>query len=412
MVSVKNQLLEKYARLVVKTGINIQKNQLLVITSPIECALFTRLIAQYAYEAGARDVTINWKDELFTKTRFLKAPEEVFADFPKWQQELYISNVKQGAAFISILASDPELLKDVNPQRIATAQKASNIALKEFREPLMSSQNAWCVVSMPTLSWAKKVFPDVSEEEAMDKLWGAIFKTVRVDTEDPVSAWREHNESFKSRVDFLNDAKFASLTFKNSLGTDITIELPENHIWMGGSEYTPEGVEFFPNMPTEEIFTLPKRTGVNGHVVSSMPLVYGGNLIEGFSLTFKDGQVTDFSAEKGYDTLKTMLDADEGARYLGEVALVPYDSPISNLKILFFNTLFDENASCHLALGKAYPTTIENGEKMSEDELKQAGVNDSLIHEDFMIGTKDMEITGTTADGKIVSVFENGNFTF
>jgi len=403
-------LLEKYADLIVKTGVNIQKGQTLVISSPIECASFARMMAEVAYLAGARDVVISYKDELFSKLRFLQAPEEIFTEFPDWQKEFYLSYVKQGAAFISIAASDPELLKEVNPDRVAKVQKASNVALQEYRERLMSNKNPWCVVSIPTKSWAKKVFPSLSEDEAMEELWEAIFKTVRVDAGDPVAAWSHHKNKLKVSADFLNSKQFKFLRYKNSLGTNLEIELPENHIWLGGSEYTPEGVEFIANMPTEEVFTLPKKTGVNGLVVSSMPLNYNGNLIEQFSLTFKAGKIIEFTAVKGYEVLKKLIETDEGSSYLGEVALVPYDSPISNAKILYYNTLFDENASCHLAIGKAYPVCIENGKNMTQQELDQSGVNDSLTHVDFMIGTQDLEIIGVTAQGVEIPVFTNGNF--
>jgi len=403
-------LLEKYADLVVKTGVNIQKGQTLVIISPIECAAFARMIGETAYQAGARDVVISYKDELFTKIRFMQAPEEVFEEFPEWQKQFYLSYVKQGAAFVSIAASDPENLKDVNPERVAKVQKVSSIALQEYRENLMSNKNCWCVVSIPTKSWAKKVFPKLSEEEAVEALWESIFKTVRVDTENPVQAWSQHTKKLRESAAFLNGKHFKFLRYKNSLGTDLEIELPTDHIWLGGCEYTPEGIEFVANMPTEEIFTLPKKTGVNGKVVSSMPLNYNGNLIENFTLTFKAGKVVDFTAEKGYQVLKKLIETDEGSYYLGEVALVPYDSPISNAKILYFNTLFDENASCHLAIGKAYPICIKGGENMNKEQLAKLEVNDSLTHVDFMIGTPDLEIIGVTAEGTEIPVFTKGNF--
>ncbi len=403
-------LLDKYARLIVKTGINIQQDQTLVIISPIECAHFTRLIARTAYEEGARDVVISWRDELFSHIRFLHAPEAVFEEYPQWQKEFYLTHVRQGAAFLTIAANDPELMQDVEPQRMVKAQKAGNTALQEYRERLMSGKNSWSVVSIPTRSWARKVFPDLSEDEAVEKMWGLIFKTVRVDAADPVSAWQIHKQNLKKRMDFLNSSNLRFLHFKNSLGTDLKIELPENHLWLGGSDYTPEGVEFMANMPTEEVFTLPKKSGVNGKVISSMPLNYNGKLIERFSLTFKDGRIVDFAAEKGFEALKSIIETDEGSHYLGEVALVPYDSPISNENILFFNTLFDENASCHLAIGKAYPVCIKNGENLAREELEKLEVNDSLVHEDFMIGTKDLEISGITAAGTEIRVFKHGNF--
>jgi len=406
------QMLEKYARLIVKTGINLQKNQILVIKSPIECASVTRRVAEIAYQEGAKDVVVFWQDELFSKIRYLHAPEEIFDQFPEWQKEFYLSYVRQGAAFLTISASDPELMKDVNPQRMVRAQKASNVALQEFRDRLMSNQNVWCVISIPTVAWAKKVFPNVSEQEAIEKLWDAIFKAVRADQMDPVSAWEEHKANLKRSMEFMNSNRFKSLHYTNSLGTDLVIDFPEDHLWVAGADYTPEGVEFIANMPTEEVFTLPTKTGVNGKVISSMPLNYNGNLIENFSLTFKEGRIVDFAAEEGYEALKSLIETDEGSHYLGEVALVPHNSPISNSKILFYNTLFDENASCHLAIGKAYPVCLNDGEKLSKDELEKAGVNDSLVHEDFMIGTADLEILGTTTDGKEIPVFTQGNFAF
>ncbi|MEG6615438.1 aminopeptidase [Peptococcaceae bacterium 1198_IL3148] len=405
-------MLERYAKLIVEIGVNIQQDQTLVITSPIECADFTRLVADFAYQAGARDVVIQWQDELFSHLRYLKAPEAVFTEFPKWRQEFYLSYVRAGAAFLRIAANDPELMKDVNPLRMAKAQKASSAALVEYNDRLMSNKNTWCVVSVPTKAWAQKVFPHLSAEQAMEKLWQAIFKTVRVDTADPVVAWEQHKSQLKKRLDFLNGRRFKILHFQNSLGTDLTIELPEDHIWFGGSDYTLDKVEFVANIPTEEVYTLPLKTGVNGTVVSSMPLNYNGNIVENFSLTFKDGEIVGCSAERGYEVLKNLIATDTGSHYLGEVALVPFDSPISQLNILFYNTLFDENASCHLAIGQAYPTCIENGENMSKEELEVQGVNDSLVHVDFMIGTKDLKITGIAASGQEMPVFKDGNFAF
>jgi len=403
-----DERLSKYARLTVKTGVNLQAGQTLVVNSPIECAAFARLIAEEAYKAGAREVVMQWQDELSAKIKFSLAPAEVFSEFPEWRRDLYMYYVNNGAAFISIAAEDPELLKDVDPARIVAQQKASSQALSEYRQKLMNHENSWCVVSMPTVAWAKKVFPD--EAQAEDLLLDTILKTVRIDQGDPVAAWAEHVKALEARREFLNTSNFQFLHYQNSAGTDLTVELPAGHIWQGGTEKNAAGVEFVANMPTEEVFTLPKRNGVNGKVFASKPLIYNGTIIDGFALTFKDGKVVDFSAEVGYDILGRLLETDEGACYLGEVALVPYDSPISNAGILFYNTLFDENASCHLALGKAYPTCVKGGENLAKEELVANGINDSLIHEDFMIGTEDMMITGITLDGKKVPVFDKGNF--
>jgi len=403
---------QKYANLIVKVGLNLQQGQILVINSPLECAEFTRMVAETAYKEGAEEVVVNWSDDLLARIRFLHAPDRVFDRFPPWRKELYMYYLKQGAAFLSIYAEDPELMKDVDPGRLARQQKANNIALKEYREQLMADKNVWSLVSVPIPAWAKKVFPDLPTERAMEKLAEAVLKAVRVNENDPVAAWEEHKQNLKRRVEFLNTKRFKILHFKNSLGTDLRIELPEDHIWTGGSSYTPEGIEFIANMPTEEVYTLPKKTGVNGRVVSSMPLNYNGNLIEDFTLTFENGRVTEYSAAKGLETLKNLLETDEGARYLGEVALVPYNSPLSQSKILFYNTLFDENASCHLALGKAYPTSLRNGENLSAEELEKLGVNDSLVHEDFMIGTEYLEIIGWTFDDEEIPIFKQGNFAF
>lgn len=405
-------MLEKYADLIVKTGVNLQKGQILVINSPVDCASFTREIARIAYKAGAKEVVINWRDDLFSKIRYLLAPEEVFEEYPGWKKEFYLFYSRQGAAFLSIDDDDPEVMKGVDPERILKSIRTSQTALKEYKERLMSNRNAWCVVTVPSAPWAKKVFPDLSEEEAVEKLWEEIFRTVRVDAENPAAAWEVHKDKLKQGMDFLNSNRFRLLHYKNSMGTDLKIELPENHIWIGGSDFTPDGLEFIANMPTEEVYTLPRKTGVNGKVVSTKPLSYNGNVIDEFSLTFKDGRIVDFSAAKGYDTLKSIIDTDEGSHFLGEVALVPFDSPISKSGILFYNTLFDENASCHLAIGKAYCVCLKDGENMKEEELDKLGVNDSLAHVDFMIGSHDLEITGVKADGTEIPVFRKGNFAF
>ena len=257
----------------------------------------------------------------------------------------------------------------------------------------------------------KKVFSDLSDIEAVEKLWENIFKIVRVDKDNPVEAWNEHLNNLQKKVDFLNIKKFKKLHYL-SKDTDLSIELPEKHIWAGGGELNSKKTYFVANMPTEEVFTLPLKTGVNGKVKSTKPLNYSGNLIDNFILTFKDGKIVDFSAEKGYETLKKLIETDEGSHYLGEVALVPYDSPISNSNIIFYNTLFDENASCHLALGEAYPICIEGGSEMNSEELEKAGANNSLTHVDFMIGSPNLDITGETKDGVIIQIFKNGNWAF
>lgn len=404
-------MLREYARLVVRMGVNLQQDQRLVISSPIECAHFARIISEEAFAAGAWDVHINWSDELSAKIRFEQGRKEIFKEFPQWRHDQYMYHLEQGAAFVSIHASDPELLKNVDPEKMLISQRTSGEALIEYRRRLMSNENCWCVVSIPTVAWAKKIFSVYTEEAAMRKLWEAIFATVRIDgAGDSVEKWQEHILFLKKAADFLNSQQFVSLHYKNSLGTDFTIGLPAGHIWAGGAEVSAKGTVFVANMPTEEVFTLPDMNTANGIVYASKPLVYNGRTIEDMRLVFENGKVIEATASKGQEVLDKLLATDDGAVRLGEVALVPHDSPISNTGILFYNTLFDENASCHLAFGKAYPTCLEGGENMNSVELAQHGVNDSLVHEDFMIGTDDLSIVGTKADGTTVQIFENGNF--
>lgn len=402
----------KYASLAVNIGVNIQKDNILVISSPIETAEFARLITEEAYKSGAKDVIVHYGDQKLTKIKLENSSLETISNIPEWQAESYNYYARQEACFISISASDPDGLKGVPVEKIGASQKARTSALKEYFDNSMSNKCRWCVLSVPTLSWAKKVFPKVSDDEAMESLWDVIFKTVRVDTENPVNAWKKHNAYLEEKIKFMNNNNFKSVHLKSANGTDLNIELPEGHIWAGGSEGDVNGIPFNANIPTEEVFTLPKKTGVNGIVYSSKPLSYGGNLIDNFSITFKDGKAIDFTAETGYDVLKQMLESDEGAKYLGEVAFVPYNSPISNSKLIFFNTLFDENAACHLAFGRAYESCVKDADKYSEEELEKIGINNSVIHVDFMIGTSDLEITGINKNGETIQIFSNGNWAF
>lgn len=401
------------ARLAVRTGLNLQKGQTLVINAPIECAEFARRAAAEAYDAGARDAVISWNDERFSRLRFERAPEEVFAEFPEWRFRFYMDYAKEGAAFLTVSAKDPEIFRGIESGRLLTAQQTAGMALAEYRERLMKNRNTWCIISVPTENWAKKVFPELPAHEAVERLWQEILHAVRITgREDPVAAWERHLGFLAKAADFLNGHDFASLHYRNKLGTDLTIELPEGHIWAGGAERSEKGIPFVANLPTEEVYTAPKRDGVNGVVTAVRPLVYQGNLIENFRVEFKDGRVVNYSAERGEEHLKALFATDDGANYLGEVALVPHDSPLSESGVLFYNTLFDENASCHLAFGKAYPTCLKGGDQMLSLELLQHGLNDSLTHEDFMIGSEDLSITGKKKDGSEVPVFVNGNFAF
>jgi aminopeptidase len=404
--------MEKYARLVIQVGINLQEGQTLVVSSPIECATFARLLQVEAYRCGGREVVMRWIDEKSARITYDMAPDAIFDEYPEWSKSFFNGYTDSDAAFLTIMASDPELMKDVDPKRISRQNKARATALEHYRSRTMSNRNTWCVASAPSAAWAMKVFPGKTDAEAVRALWKAIYTAVRVDTPDPVLAWRRHQEALDARLAMLKEHNFASLRYKNSLGTDLVVTLPEGHQWFGGGDECPKGYVFVANMPTEEVFTMPHRDGAAGKVVSSMPLNYNGNLIEGLWLVFEKGAVVDYGAKSGLQTLKELLETDEGAKRLGEVALVPYDSPISNLGILFYNTLFDENASCHFALGKAYPTCIAGGVDMDKPALLAAGVNDSLVHVDFMVGSADLSITGIKADGTEVPVLKNGNFTW
>ena len=408
----KESRINAYAKLLIEIGLNLQKGETLIISSPVECADFARRCVTYAYEKGCREVIMNWSDSYISKERYLKADDSVFDEFPSWKADFYNSAAEENYAWLHIDADDPEALSGVDPDRIIRMSRVSSNAVKYYRDRQMAGFFKWCVASVPSEAWSKKVFPNLPVSESVEALWEAILKAVRVyDGNDPIEAWKNHISSLKSRVSKLNEYNFKYLKFKNSIGTDLTVELPDGHYWEGGDEADASGVLFCANMPTEEIFTVPKFDGVNGVVYSSKPLSLNGDLVENFVFTFTDGKITDIKAEKGLELLKSETMIDEGASYLGEVALVPYDSPISNSKILFYNTLFDENASCHLAFGDAYPL-INGGKRMSKEELHSSGVNTSITHTDFMIGTSDLSVIGITHDKKEVVVFDNGNFAF
>src|SRR5699024_3918526 len=407
MVSQETQ--EKYAELALRTGVNLQEGQALMINAPIEGAEFTKKVVRKAYEMGAKDVHINWVDDEITLLKYENAPEEVIANYPEWKVNLHDFYAEDGAAVLSIRSTNPDLLKDIDPSLVAKANRASAKAMANFRKYTMNDKITWSIISIPTGDWAQKIFPDQSREEAMENLWDAIVKIVRVDKEDPVKAWEEHNKTLKTAREILNEKSYKKLIFKGP-GTDLEIELPEGHIWKGGSAVSEQGITFNPNMPTEEVFTLPHKYGVNGTVSSTKPLNYGGSFIDESTITFKDGKVVDYQAKQGEYTLKHLLETDEGSLRLGEVALVPDESPVSQSGLIFYNTLFDENASCHIALGKAYPTNLEGGSDMNDEDLDKHGVNDSLTHVDFMIGSDKLDIDGVKKDGTTEPVFRNGTW--
>lgn len=410
MPELMEEKLHEYAALLIRVGLNVQKGQTLVISSPVECAFFARLCAREAYDAGCREVVMNWTDDALGRMKYLRAAEEVFDQVPLWRRHFFNDYALEGAAYLAISASDPENLKGVDSGRIVRAQQASGKALKDFDRLQMCGGFPWCIASIPIPAWAKRVFPDAPEGEAMDRLWDAIFAAVRISGDGKaVEKWQRHIITLAERKKKLNDLKLKSLHYTNSLGTDLTVELPEGHIWEAGDDVTLSGQTYIANMPTEELFTSPLKTGVNGVVYASLPLAHDGNLIDKFHFVVKEGKIVEAHAETGEETLRAAIGVDEGASYFGEVALVPYDSPISNQRLLFYNTLFDENAACHIAFGEAYPC-LEGGQKMTKDELKARGLNDSITHVDFMVGTPDLSIVGTTRDGREVPVFVNGNF--
>ena len=400
-----------YAELVIRSGVNLQKGQRLSISCPVECADFGKLCAAAAYEAGCSEVLMRWLDDDLKRMKFLNAADEVFDRVDTWTADYFNCLSEEGAAFLTIHSEDPDSLSGVDPERIKRSKISSGNALRAYRKRITSSECQWCVCAVPSKAWAKAVFPGLDEEAAEARLWDEILAACRADSGDAVGRWNAHIGEIRKHVDIMNSYNFKTLKYRNSAGTDVTVDLPEGHYWGGGAEESANGVMFSPNIPTEEVFTLPVRSSVNGRLAATKPLSLNGSLIEGFSFEVKDGKITEVHAEKGEDILRDAISVDEGASYFGEVALVAFDSPISRSGVLFLNTLFDENASCHFAFGSAYPN-ISGAEDMSEEELKARGMNTSMTHVDFMIGSSDLEITGITHDGREIAVFRDGNFVF
>lgn len=403
--------LTKYAELAVKIGVNIQPNQFLYIAASTEVAPFVQKVTKIAYENGAKQVFVDYTDDVITRTRYELAPDDSFDFFPPWKTQEREWLAEQGAAFMSIVSQSPDLLSGIDSKKIASFQKAAGTALNKYRQYVQADKISWTVIAAPSEQWANKVFPELPKNEQVDALWDAIFKATRSDLENPVQAWADHNDNLHEKVDYLNNKKFAKLHY-TAPGTDLTIELPKGHLWCGAGSINEKGDEFMANMPTEEVFTVPHKDGVNGYVSSTKPLSYGGNIIDNFKITFENGRIVNVEAEQGEEVLKNLVATDEGSHYLGEVALVPFQSPISQSNILFYNTLFDENASNHLAIGSAYAFCLEGGKTMSREDLLANGLNQSITHVDFMIGSDKMNIDGITVDGKSEPVFRNGNWAF
>jgi aminopeptidase len=403
---------EKYADLAIRVGLNLQQGQRLVIRAPVEAVELTRVLTAKAYDLGSPFVDVVYSDEELELIRFQHAPRDSFEEYPTWRVKGHIERAEQGAAFLSISGNNPDLLKDQDTDLVALTRKVGAEQSKPFtREFISTMKVSWCVISAAVAPWAARVFPDVPADQQVGKLWDAIFEMCRLDEADPTAAWQEHIEALERRRAYLNDKAYAALKY-TAPGTDLTLGLPEGHIWKGGVDTNAKGTMFVPNLPTEEVFTMPHCQRTNGMVSSTKPLNYGGTLIDNFSLTFQDGRIVGVEAETGRDVLKKLVETDDGAARLGEVALVPHSSPISKFGKLFYNTLFDENASNHVALGQAYNVCVEDGENMAEADFAESGGNTSVTHVDFMIGSEEMDIDGVMADGSTEAVMRQGEWAF
>lgn len=400
---------KKYAELIIKIGINLQEGQDVIITASTNSPKFVNAVVECAYKNGARSVTVDWSNEELTKLNYKYQDVEVMKDIPNWLESRWSYRADTLPCMIHIIDESPDFLEDIDIKKMTEVQVALMGKIKPYLNK-RDNKYQWTIVGIPSVDWAKKIFPTLNERDAYKKLWELIIKVTRLDGENPVEDWKMHNENLHSQRDKLNNYNFNYLTYKSNNGTNLRIHLQKNHMWLSGSKPTIQGIEFNANMPTEEIFTMPAKYGTDGIVYSTKPLSYKGCLIENFSIEFENGKAIKVHAEKGQEVLEEMIKTDEGACYLGEVALVPYDSPINLTNTLFYNTLYDENASCHLALGKAYKSTIKGYENMSDKDFEEANYNDSINHVDFMIGSNDLEIIGTTFDGQEIVVFKDGNW--
>jgi len=412
-----NQMLAKYADVIVRVGLNLREGQRLFITTwasrgvPPAGRPLVHEVTKAAYAAGAKYVEAVWGDEEMLRIRLQHAPADSFDEFPIYQISTALDMIENGDALLSIIANDPDIYNGLDPERISLMHK---LALQHYAPVgAMVTRNAvnWCGVASAAPAWATKIFPDLEAEQAQEKLWQAIFETTRVDQPDPVVAWMDHIKNLTKRAKYMQAKKYNALHYK-APGTDLTLGLPKGHRWMAARMPAENGVEFTANMPTEEIFTLPDRHRADGTVAATFPLSYGGSLIEDFSVTFENGQITKVSAKKNEAILQKLVDTDEGSKRLGEVALVPASSPIAKRGHIFYNTLFDENASCHIAIGRAYRFTLAGGEELNDEEFNAAGGNVSLTHVDFMIGSPQMDIDGITEDGTREPVMRQGEWAF
>ena len=404
----KKSILNKYAELVVKMGVNVQKGQEVNLVIATEHSEFAYYIASWAYKVGAKRVNIEWFNDKLDRLSNKKQTLKTMKDMPNWKIEKIKEMSEVLPCRIFVESSDPDVLKGIDQDKLSAAKRFNYPKYKKYLDE-MDNKYQWTIVGAPGKVWAKKVFPELSANEAYNKLWDTILYVTRV-TDDPIKEWEKHNKYLKEKCSKLNDYDFKSLHFTSKNGTDLVVELQENQQFAAGSETSLQNITYNPNMPSEECFGMPSKYGVNGIVYSTKPLSYNGELITDFNIRFENGKAVEVHAKEGEELLKKMISMDEGSAYLGEVALVPYNSPISNSNVLFYNTLYDENASCHLALGKAYTCNIKGFENMTLADFKKLGINDSLNHVDFMIGDKDTNIIGTCKDGKKIQVFKDGNW--
>ncbi len=402
--------LKKYAALILKVGLNIQPGDNLMLRINEHGLPLAREIAQQAYQLGVHNIHPVFADDSMTLSKMMLAPDAAFDSVPDFFADFSEAAYNHNYHVLNLHAPNPELLKDADPKRISRWQKAQSVASERLMPYTMGNRVKWCVVAVASPAWAASVFPDMQLPQAMDALWRNIFAATRADQEDPVAAWKQHEQALTSHQDFLNEQAFEKLLY-TAPGTDLEVYLPAGHLWLGGSsQLVGRGDRFMPNIPTEEVFSMPHAYKVNGTLKATKPLSTRGRIIDGMTFVFKDGQVVDFDAAQGKDILQDILDTDEGARRLGEVALVGDDSPISNTGLLFKNTLFDENASCHFALGSAYTENHERGDDMTDEEKKQVGMNKSMTHVDFMVGGPELSVVGVKSDGTRVTILEKGNW--
>lgn len=402
------ETLKKYAHTLLKYGVNLQEDQTLVISVDVENKDFAVIVTEEAYELGAKEVVLNWRCSPIARQRLLHANESVLERPANWIPEFYKQYIDEKAAFLSLISANPKALEGIPTDRISLQSRNLNKVLSFYHTAIMNSSVTWCVASVPTVLWANLLGYEGTDEEKINQLWATLLKLCRIEGVEPKDTYRHHMAKLRHRCEALNKLDLKSLRYTCENGTDLLLELPEGHIWLGGEESSKDGTIFNANIPTEEVFSAPQYNGVNGVVHSTKPLIYHGNTISDFSFTFKEGKIVEYTAKEGYEVLKELVETDEGSHYLGEVALVDHFSPISQSNQIFYETLFDENASCHLAIGASYPTCLKNSDGLSEEELKERGLNHSLTHVDFMIGHEHMNIKGYTRDGQAVDIMIDG----